>query len=76
MVNGHLKTGIQKELACQLGISRITVSRQWCRMKDKLAPLLSNQPEQEHGKIIQRNAAFLFGDDKSLRTTETTFVNS
>lgn len=67
MVNGHLKIGIQKELAKQLGISRITVSRQWCRMKDKLAPLLSNQPEDEHGKIIQQNALFLFGDGKSLR---------
>jgi hypothetical protein len=67
MVNGHLKAGIQKELAKQLGLSRMTISRQWTTMNLKLAPLLINQDEANHATIIRENAHVLFGDEKSKR---------
>jgi hypothetical protein len=68
MVNGHLKPGIQKELASQLGVSRITVSRQWTAMSLKLAPLLINQDDTStHAEIIREHAHILFGDGKASR---------
>jgi hypothetical protein len=68
MVNGHLKSGIQKELASQLGVSRMTVSRQWTAMNKKLAPLLINQPDAStHAEIIREHAHILFGDGKASR---------
>jgi hypothetical protein len=48
MVNGHVKKGVHIELARQLGISRVTVSRQWGIMSAKLAALLCNHPGEEH----------------------------
>jgi hypothetical protein len=67
MVNGHLKSGIQIELAALLGLSKSTVSRQWSAMNKRLAPLLNNHPEDTHLMIIQMNSHFLFGDGKSAR---------
>jgi hypothetical protein len=63
----HLKNGIQGELARLLGITRGTVSRQWTKMNNKLAPLLDNQDEECHPSIIQDNLKLLFGDELSLR---------
>jgi hypothetical protein len=67
MVNGRVKKGIQIALANQLGISRVTVSRQWTAINTKLAPLLSNHADDTHQKIIRDNHDFLFGDAKSAR---------
>jgi hypothetical protein len=67
MVNGGVKKGIQSELACQLGFNRVSVSRQWGTMRDKLAPLLITEPIDMHAEIIRNNHAFLFGDGKSSR---------
>jgi hypothetical protein len=67
MVNGRPRRGIFKELADQLGFTRKTVSRQWNAMQMKLAPLLCNHPEQEHGQIIQQNADLLFETGHSSR---------
>jgi hypothetical protein len=67
MVNGRVKKGIQSELACQLGMNRVSVSRQWGTMRDKLAPLLITEPADMHAEIIRNNHAFLFGDGKASR---------
>jgi hypothetical protein len=67
MVNGRLKSGIQKELAELLGISSTTVSRQWSAMNLKLAPLLVNQDDAQLSTIIQQNLHILFSDGKSSR---------
>jgi hypothetical protein len=67
MVNGVVQKGIQTKLARQLGISRVTVTRQWAIMKTKLAELLSTQPEDKHHEIIRENGHILFGDGKSTR---------
>jgi hypothetical protein len=67
MVEGRVKSGIQIKLAELLGISRVTVSRQWTSMNFKLAPLLVNQDEECHAAIIHENSHFLFGDGKSDR---------
>jgi hypothetical protein len=32
MLNGRIKNGIHSELGRQLGLTRVTVSRQWCTM--------------------------------------------
>jgi hypothetical protein len=62
-----MKPGVQKELARLLGVSRVTVSRQWTKVNSKLAPLLINHEEDRHREIMQENLHFLFGDGKSLR---------
>jgi hypothetical protein len=67
MANGRVKKGIQKELACQLGLSRVTICRQWAIMRDKLAPLLITQPVHLHPEIIRNNHSFLFADGKASR---------
>jgi hypothetical protein len=67
MVNGHIKSGIQKELAELLGLSSITVSRQWSSVNKKLAALLVNQDTDQLPTIIQENLHILFGDGKSSR---------
>jgi DNA-binding transcriptional regulator YdaS (Cro superfamily) len=67
MVDGRVKNGIHSELAKQLGLSRVTISRQWATMRDKLAPLLITQPVVMHPEIIRNNHALLFGDGKSSR---------
>jgi hypothetical protein len=60
MVNGVLRPGIQKELANQLGFEKKSISKQWRKMSDKLAPLLYNRAEEDHLEIIQDNAHILF----------------
>jgi hypothetical protein len=67
MVNGRPRRGILDELAQQLGFKRKTVSRQWNNTQRKLAPLLFNHPEQEHGTIIQQNTQMLFETQHSAR---------
>ena len=68
MVNGHVKPGILKELADQLGVSRMTISRQWTSMNNKLAPLLINQDDAStHAAIIREHGHILFGDGKASR---------
>jgi len=59
--NGRLKRGIQGEVARQLGFEIKTISRQWTAMNKKLAPLVSNQPPEEHAAIISQNEATIFG---------------
>jgi hypothetical protein len=70
MVNGHLKSGIQNNLAKIMNLHCGTLSRQWTSSSFKLAKLLGNQDE-ESGEpivtIIQRHAHFLFDDDISTR---------
>jgi hypothetical protein len=67
MENGHLKNGIFKELASQLGFKPKAISRQWHGMQAKLAPLLDNQDENKHNGIILQNRHFLFETDQSKR---------
>jgi hypothetical protein len=61
MVNVHLKSGIQNDLAKIMNLHRGTVSRQWTSSSFKLVKLLGNQDE-ELGEpivtIIQRHAHF------------------
>jgi hypothetical protein len=72
MANGHVKAGIHLEIAHleiarQLNILRITVSRQWASMSRKLAGLLCNHPGEEEHAVIKTNADVLFGDGKLSR---------
>jgi hypothetical protein len=67
IVDGVLRPGIQEELAWQLGFKKKTIQKLWTAMKTKLAPLLSNQAEEDHLAIIQANAHILFGTGHSSR---------
>jgi hypothetical protein len=68
MVDGRVKKGIHKELALQLGLGRVTVSRQWATIRDRLAPLLITEPDvDKHPEVIRNNQVLLFADGKSSR---------
>jgi hypothetical protein len=67
MVNGRPRKNIFQELAEQLGYKRQTVSRQWNKMSKKLAPLLYNHPEEQHGEIIRKNHHILFEPGHSAK---------
>jgi hypothetical protein len=62
-----LKKGIQTELARLLSFDRKTINRQWGQMTRALAPLLSNQPEDQHDAIIKANSHILFSTKHSER---------
>jgi hypothetical protein len=67
MVNGRPQRGIFTKLASQLGCTRLTIWRQWKRMKKKLAILLNNQPEDDHIGIIAASSHILFATGMSER---------
>jgi hypothetical protein len=68
MVNGRVKNGIHSELGRQLGLGRVTVSRQWAILRDRLAPLLITEPDvDKHPELIRNSHALLFADGKASR---------
>jgi hypothetical protein len=67
MEDGRPKRGIFQELADLLGFKRKAVSRQWNQMAKKMAPLLDNQDEEDHARIIHDNAHILFATGASSR---------
>jgi hypothetical protein len=67
LMDGHLKKGIQSELARLLGFDRKTINRQWRQMSRAVDLLLSNEPEDQHDAIIQANTHILFRTGHSDR---------
>jgi hypothetical protein len=50
-----------------LGFKRKAVSRQWHQMAKKMVPLLDNQDEEDHARIIHDNTHILFATGASSR---------
>jgi hypothetical protein len=70
MVDGHMKSGIQIDLAKLMNLHRGTVSRQWTAINIKLATLLdTDEPEEGEAlaHIIGKHSLYLFSDMMSTR---------